>query len=166
MIDSPPLWITSYSKIIRTDGKKYKSNSHHIRKKKKISEKDVKFSAQILYRDRSPYDIPIPIGTTGAEGRWILRGTSVPCISEASLSPGRKRIQLEKQQRKALGNAESKANVFTPPTMHPRRGCPFLRAMEKQPGIGAINWACFKWITTSSQGSWSPGVMCPLLTIS
>lgn len=34
------------------------------------------------------------------------------------------------------------------------------------PGPSAINGACFKWITTSSQGSWSHGVMCPLLTIS
>lgn len=112
-------------------GKK-KSNSHHTGKKRKISERDVIFSAQILYRDRSSHDIPTPIDTTGAEGRKILPGSSVPCISEASLSPEKKRIQIEKQFRKALGNAESKANVFTPPTMHPGREFLFLTAMKKQ----------------------------------
>lgn len=97
-----------------------------------MSERHVKFLAQILCREIPPHDIPIPIGTTGAEGRMILSGTSVSCISEASLSPGRKRLQLEKQYRKASGNTESKGNVFTPPTMHPGRGCMFLRAMKEQ----------------------------------
>lgn len=111
-------------------GKKSKFPLH--RQKRKISERDVKLSSEILYRDRPSNDIPIPTDTTGAEGRRILPGISVPCISEASLHPEKKRIQLQKQYRKTLGNAESKANVFTPPTMHPGRGCLFLTVMKKQ----------------------------------
>lgn len=128
MIDSPPLCIASYSKIIRTNGEK---NHIPTTQAKKKNLRDVKFSAQMLYRDRPPHDIPIPTDTTGAEGRRIHPGTSVPCIAEASLSPEKKRIKLEKQYRKVLGNAESKAKVFTLPAMQ-QRGFLFLRAMKKQ----------------------------------
>lgn len=65
------------------------------------------------------------------------------------------------------------SKCFYPSHTAPRERMPVSHSHEEietamttgiQPGISAINWACFKWITTLSQGSWSHGLMCPLLT--